>query len=39
MRAFYKLNIDENTDITSTPHEEEYNEQNYESIERQETVL
>ena len=35
MRAFYKLNINENTDITSTPHKEEYDEQDYESVEEQ----
>ena len=39
IRVFYKLNIDENTDITSTPHKEEYNEQNYESVEELESAL
>ena len=33
MRVFYKLNVKENVDITSTPCEEEYDEQNYESVE------
>ena len=37
--VFYKLNINENTDITSTPHKEEYDEQNYESVEEWETAL
>ena len=36
---FYKLDINENTDIKSTPHEEEYDKQNYESVEEQETAL
>ena len=39
MRVFYKLNIDKNTNIASTPHKEEYAEQNYESIEEWETPL
>ena len=39
MRVFYKLNVDENADITSTPHKEEYNEQNYKSVEKWETAL
>ena len=39
MRVFYKLNVKENVDITSTPHKEEYDEQNYESAEEWETAL
>ena len=32
MRIFYKLNVKENVNITSTPCKEEYGEKNYESI-------
>ena len=39
MRVFYKLNVKENGDVTSTPHEEEFDEWNYESVEEQETTL
>ena len=38
MQVFYKLNIKEN-DVTSTPCEEEYDEQNYKSVEECETTL
>ena len=38
MQVFYKLNIKENVDVTSTPQEEEYDEQNYESVEECETA-
>ena len=37
--VFYKLSASENTDITSTPHEEEYDDMNYEAIEERETAL
>ena len=33
LRVFYKLNINENTNITSTPEEEEYDDQNCKAIE------
>ena len=40
MRVFYKLNVKENINITATPlHEEEYDEQNYESVEECKTTL
>ena len=39
MRVFSKLNVKKNVDITSTPHEEEYDEQKYKSVEEQETAL
>ena len=39
MRVFYKLNVTENVDVTSTPHEEVFDEQNYESVEEWETTL
>ena len=39
MKVFYKLNIKENVNTTSTPCEEEYDEQNYESIEECKTTL
>ena len=39
MHIFYKLNVNKNGDVTSTPHEEEFDEQNYESVEEQETAL
>ena len=39
MQVFYKLNVKENVDVTSTPHEEEYDEQIYGSMEEWETVL
>ena len=39
MKIFYKLNIDDNTNIASTPHEEEFSDQNYEAIEDHETAL
>ena len=32
MKIFYKLNVNENTNITSTPFEEEFSDQNYEVI-------
>ena len=35
---FYKLNTKENVDVTSIPHKEEYDEQNYESVEECKTV-
>ena len=39
MQIFYKLNVKENGDFTSTPHKEEFDEWNYESVEEQETAL
>ena len=36
---FYKLNVKENGDVTSTPHKEEFDKQNYESVEEWETTL
>ena len=32
MKIFYKLNVNENTNVTSTPREEEFSNQNYEAI-------
>ena len=39
MHVFYKLNVNENGDVMSTPHEEEFDKRNYESVEEQETTL
>ena len=39
MRVFYKLNIKENIDLTNTPHEEEFTDENYESVEERETTV
>ena len=39
MKIFYKLNVNDNTNVTSTPHEEEFSDQNYEVIEDHETAL
>ena len=39
MRVFYKLNMKENINITSTPPKKEYDEQNYESVEECKTTL
>ena len=39
MKIFYKLNVNDNTNITSTPHEEEFSDQNYEMIEDHVTAL
>ena len=39
MKIFYKLNINDNTNITSTPHEGEFSDQNYEAIEDGKTAL
>ena len=39
MKIFYKLNINENTKITSTPCEEEFSDQNYKVIEDCKTAL
>ena len=36
IKILYKLNVNDNTDVTSTPHEEEYSDQNYEVIEDRE---
>ena len=37
MRVFYKLKI--NGDLSRLPHEEEFNEDNYESVEEWETTM
>ena len=39
MRVFYKLNVKDNIDVTTTPHEEEYTDENYESVEEWETAM
>ena len=39
MRGFYKLNINEKVDLTDTPHEEEYSDENYEPVEDRETAV
>ena len=39
MRVFYKLNIKDNINITTTPYVEEYNELNYKSVEEHKTAL
>ena len=39
MKIFHKLNVNDNTNIVSTPHEEEFSNQNYEAIEDHETTL
>ena len=39
MKIFYKLNVNDNTNITSTPHEEELSDQDYEAIEDCKTAL
>ena len=39
MKIFYKLNVNDSTNITSSPHEEEFSDQNYEVIEDCETAL
>ena len=39
MKIFYKVNVSDNANIVSTPHEEEFNNQNYEAIEDFETAL
>ena len=39
IHAFYKFNVNENGDVTSTPHKEEFDERNYESVEEWETTL
>ena len=39
MQVFYKLDVNDNPNVTSTPHKEEFNDQNYEAIEDQETAL
>ena len=39
MIAFYKLNVNGNTNVTSTPYKEEYDDQNYKAIEDGETAL
>ena len=39
LKIFYKLNVNNNTNIRSTPHEEEFSDQNYEVIEDCKTAL
>ena len=39
MKIFYKLNVNNNANVTYTPGEEEYSDQNYETIEDHETAL
>ena len=39
MKIFYKLNVNNNANITSTLHEEEFSDQNYEAIEDFKTAL
>ena len=39
MRVFYKLNVKDSLDFTNIACEEEYTDENYESIEEQETVM
>ena len=39
MRVFYKLNVKDNSDLTNTPCEEEYTDENYKSVEERETVI
>ena len=39
MQVFYKLNINDNVNVTSNSHEEEFSDQNYEVIEDMETAL
>ena len=38
VRVFYKLKVNENPASKNVPHEEEYNDNNYESIEEKETA-
>ena len=33
MKVFYKINVKDSVDLTNTPHEEEYTDENYESVE------
>ena len=39
MRVFYKLSVKDNVDLTNTPHEEEYTDENYELVEEGETTV
>ena len=39
MRVFYKLNVKDKVDLTNTPHEVEYMDEKYESIEEWETAV
>ena len=39
MWVFYKLNVNDNANVTSTPRKEEFNDKNYEAIEDRETAL
>ena len=39
MWVFYKLNVKDNVDLSNTLHEEEYTDENYESIEEWETHI
>ena len=33
MNVFYQLNVNENTNVTFSPHKEDYDDQNYKAIE------
>ena len=39
MHIFYKLNIKDNVYLSNTPHEEEYTDEHYESIEEWGTTV
>ena len=39
MHVFYRLNIKDNVDLSNIPHEEEYTDENYKSIEEWETTV
>ena len=39
MCVFYKLNVNENGAVMSTPHEEEFDKRNYEYVKKWETAL
>ena len=39
MKVFYKLNVNDKVDLANTPHEEEYADENYESVEDRETMV
>ena len=37
--GFYKLNVKDNIDLTNTPQEEEYTDENYESVKERESAI
>ena len=39
MRIFHKLNVKDNVDLANTPCQEEYTNENYESVEERETSM